>query len=205
MRDIVGWDLNPHDFEFNGTVTFAIEGDGHEENVIAGFVDGQVRGLAERMYFPFGDTHIYIMQIYSNVVDGEELTFKLYDGLSGNIVDFNESILFESDMVIGDGFAPLNLTDASEVMIPQISSLGSAYPNPFNPTTMVNFSVPTEMDVQVIVYDMMGRVISELANGVYDQGNYELHWDASQQSSGIYFVQMIAGSQTNIQKLMLVK
>ena len=70
---------------------------------------------------------------------------------------------------------------------------------------MISFGVPTEMEVQVVVHDMLGRVVTELANGIYDQGYYEVQWNASQQSSGIYFVKMVGGGQTNIQKLMLVK
>ena len=70
---------------------------------------------------------------------------------------------------------------------------------------MISFGVPSEMEVHVAIHDMLGREIAELANGVYSTGNYELQWDASNQASGIYFVKMIAGGQTNIQKLMLVK
>ena len=70
---------------------------------------------------------------------------------------------------------------------------------------MISFAVPSEMEVHVAIHDMLGRVIAELADGIYKQGNYELQWNASQQSSGIYFVKMVAGGQTNIQKLMLIK
>jgi hypothetical protein len=70
---------------------------------------------------------------------------------------------------------------------------------------MVSMGIPVEMEVHVVIHDMLGREITELANGVYSTGNYELQWDASNQASGIYFVKMIAGGQTNIQKLMLVK
>ena len=70
---------------------------------------------------------------------------------------------------------------------------------------MVSFGIPTEMEVQVDVHDMLGRKVAELANGIFGQGYYELQWNASQQASGIYFVKMVAGGQTNIQKLMLIK
>ena len=100
------------------------------------------------------------------------------------------------------GMSMIKLTDK---VIPEEISFSAAYPNPFNPVTMVSFSVPVEMEVQVIVYDMLGRAISELANGVYVPGNYKLNWDASSQASGIYFVKMMASGQTNIQKLMLIK
>ena len=90
-------------------------------------------------------------------------------------------------------------------MIPEEISFSSVYPNPFNPVTMISFAVPSEMEVQVVVHDMLGRVVTELATGLYDQGYHELQWNANEQASGIYFVKMVAGGQTNSQKLMLIK
>ena len=99
----------------------------------------------------------------------------------------------------------MSLIQLTEKIIPEEISFGSAYPNPFNPVTMVSMSIPAEMEVHVAIHDMLGREIAELANGVYSTGNYNLQWDAGNQASGIYFVKMIAGGQTDIQKLMLVK
>ena len=70
---------------------------------------------------------------------------------------------------------------------------------------MLNFSIPTKMEVEIIVYDMMGRVVSSLVNDLYEPGYHEVNWDASQQSSGIYFVKFQAGSYFTTQKLMLIK
>ena len=70
---------------------------------------------------------------------------------------------------------------------------------------MMEYSVPTELDVQIVVYDMMGRVVSELVSGLHEPGYHEVKWNASQQSSGIYFVKIIAGEYISTQKLMLVK
>jgi len=100
------------------------------------------------------------------------------------------------------GMSMIKLTDK---VIPEEISFSSAYPNPFNPVTMVSMSIPVEMEVHVTIHDMLGKEIVELANGVYSTGNYELDWDASYHASGIYIVKMIAGGQTNIQKLMLIK
>ena len=100
------------------------------------------------------------------------------------------------------GISVIQLTDR---IIPSEISFGKAYPNPFNPVTMVSFGVPSSMNVEVVVHDMLGRVVGELANDMYNEGTYELQWDASDQSSGIYFIKRVAGDQVNIQKLMLVK
>ena len=132
-------------------------------------------------------------------VHGDKITFKVLDSSTNSLIDMEA----EGETTWQNfGMSMIKLTDK---VIPEEISFSAAYPNPFNPVTMVSFSVPAEMEVQVVVYDMLGRAISELANGVYVTGNYELNWDASKQASGIYFVKMIAGGQTNIQKLMLIK
>lgn len=130
---------------------------------------------------------------------GDKISFKVLDASSGNLID-----------MVADGKTIWNnnefsIISLSDQVIPEEISFSSAYPNPFNPVTMISFAVPSEMEVQMVVHDMLGRVVAELADGIYRQGNYELQWNASQQSSGIYFVKMVAGGQTNIQKLMLVK
>ena len=66
-------------------------------------------------------------------------------------------------------------------------------------------NLPLEMEVNVSIHDMLGREIEKLANGIYSPGVYELSWDANDYASGIYFIQMVAGNQSSIQKLMLIK
>ena len=130
---------------------------------------------------------------------GNHITFKVLDASTNTLVDMDVE---GSTTWQNLGMSLIQLT---EKIIPEEISISNAYPNPFNPVTMISFGVPSEMEVHVAIHDMLGREIAELANGVYSTGNYELHWDAGNQASGIYFVKMIAGGQTNIQKLMLVK
>ena len=130
---------------------------------------------------------------------GDKLSFKVLDASSGDLID----MVADGEAIWNNnGFSIISLSDQ---VIPEEISFSSAYPNPFNPVTMISFAVPSEMEVQMVVHDMLGREIVELANGVYSTGNYELQWNANEQASGIYFVKMVAGGQTNIQKLMLVK
>ena len=59
--------------------------------------------------------------------------------------------------------------------------------------------------VNIIVYDLQGRIAAELVSGMKPAGHYTLKWDASDQASGIYFVKMMTPEFTKTQKLMLVK
>ena len=62
------------------------------------------------MYFPFGDSYFYSLMVYSNEVEGENLTFKYYNSLENEIVDYNEKIEFSLDMIVGNGFDTFGLS-----------------------------------------------------------------------------------------------
>ena len=95
----------------------------------------------------------------------------------------------------------------SEVSVgqPTVFALGSAYPNPFNPTTSLSLSLPESGYVSVKVYNMMGQEIATLADGLMDATAYTLTWDASDASSGMYFVRAEYAGNIATQKLMLLK
>lgn len=130
---------------------------------------------------------------------GDQVSLKVLDASSGNLIDMVSEGGTDWN---NNGFSIISL---AERMIPDAISFSSAYPNPFNPVTMLKYSIPQEMDVEVVVYDMVGRMVSELASGLQEPGSHELQWDASQQSSGIYFVKFQAGSHIETQKLILMK
>ena len=94
---------------------------------------------------------------------------------------------------------------ASSVIVPLEYALAAAYPNPFNPVTTLSFSLPEIQDVTMQVYNLQGRVIETLVNGSMQAGYHTVKWNADNQSSGVYFVKIIAGNYVDTQKLMLVK
>ena len=100
-------------------------------------------------------------------------------------------------------FSFLGVTSISDV--PQEFSLSEAYPNPFNPSTTIDFSVPTESVVNIGIYDVSGRNIKTLVDDTYQPGYYSIVWDGSGHSSGVYFVKMTSESYTQTQKLMMIK
>ena len=72
---------------------------------------------------------------------------------------------------------------------------------------MTSFEYTLEKDgmVQVAIYDINGRMVSELVNGYQSAGSYPVVWDAQELSSGVYMVNMISGDYSTIQKVMLIK
>ncbi len=93
----------------------------------------------------------------------------------------------------------------SNSLIPERTSLNASYPNPFNPVTTINYDLSVEGSVQIMVYDALGRMVEQLMNDEQQAGSYEIRWDASRYSSGVYFLRMSASNFTKTQKLLLVK
>ena len=130
---------------------------------------------------------------------GDKISFKVLDASTGELVEMDS----EGDIEWSHfNMSVINLTDK---FLPTEVSLSNAYPNPFNPATMLTYDVPSDIVVSMGVYDVRGRLVDELVNGMREQGRYEVTWNADQHSSGVYMIKMTAGSTVKIQKVMLVK
>jgi hypothetical protein len=89
--------------------------------------------------------------------------------------------------------------------VPKAYSLKQNYPNPFNPATKITFSLPESAKIKLAVYNVLGQQVAELVNGFRNAGNYEITWDASNLSSGIYFYRIEAGNFVSVKKMTLLK
>lgn len=79
------------------------------------------------------------------------------------------------------------------------------YPNPFNPSTTIEYAVPVETDVRLTIYDVLGRTVGTLVDETKPAGSYQITFDASGLASGIYFYRMTAGAYTNSKKMLFIK
>jgi hypothetical protein len=79
------------------------------------------------------------------------------------------------------------------------------YPNPFNPTTRIDYSLPEFTYVNLIVYDVLGRMLNTLVSDYKSAGDYSVDFNASNLPSGIYFYQIITPSYSSIKKMILMK
>ena len=86
------------------------------------------------------------------------------------------------------------------------------YPNPFNPVTTIKYTIPALgvgnenfRSVQITIFDVLGREITTLVNEQKSAGTYEVQFDASQLSSGVYFYQLKHGDFLNTKKMVLLK
>jgi photosystem II stability/assembly factor-like uncharacterized protein len=90
-------------------------------------------------------------------------------------------------------------------IVPTGYSLLQNYPNPFNPSTTFRYSIPIQSKVVIKVYDILGNEIATLMDEEKSAGTYELTWNATNLSSGIYFYQLKAGDYIDTKKMILLK
>ena len=79
------------------------------------------------------------------------------------------------------------------------------YPNPFNPSTKIMYSIPVPTEVEISIFNIVGEKVCTLMNEEKRAGYYEIVWDAAKYSSGIYFVTIKAGQFSDIKKMLLIK
>jgi hypothetical protein len=109
-------------------------------------------------------------------------------------------------MALGNAIETVVLNSESSVagLVSQFG-LKAAYPNPFNPTTTLEYSIDVAGDINLSIIDINGRVVEILYSGFSDLGHNSIIWDASYTPSGVYFAKLISGNNTQIQKVVLVK
>lgn len=98
-------------------------------------------------------------------------------------------------------------TDVSgnDGLTPGVFALGQNYPNPFNPSTTIKFSLPVEDNIELKVFDMLGREMMTLASGRKSAGEHTLTFNAAGLASGTYIYILRAGGQVMAKKMLLVK
>lgn len=99
-----------------------------------------------------------------------------------------------------------NTTDVEKVeMNPDRFELLQNYPNPFNPSTTIRFSIPEKGNVSLKIYDILGKEITTLVNGVKTKGSYSIQFNGSNISSGVYIYSLRAENVVKNKKMVLLK
>jgi hypothetical protein len=88
---------------------------------------------------------------------------------------------------------------------PEAFSLAQNFPNPFNPSTTINFTLGHISNVKLAVYNVLGQKVATLIDGLRNAGQQSVVFDASRLASGVYFYRLDAGSFSKVQKMMLMK
>tara|TARA_A100001035_G_scaffold197531_1_gene158385 strand:- start:497 stop:2119 length:1623 start_codon:yes stop_codon:yes gene_type:complete len=194
-------------FENNGSIVVDIAIDGVEVNegdILTAYVDGEIRGQVNPQLFPLTNEYLFGMMVYGDE-NSDNIEFEYYNYISGKTYTLNHDLIgFEANMIVGDYLDPYTMDDSSDIM-PSSYALDKAYPNPFNPTTTVGYSLSNPAYVDITVYDITGRVVESLVGEFKSEGSHKVVWNASNMASGVYFVQLNVDGFTDTQKLMLIK
>jgi hypothetical protein len=116
----------------------------------------------------------------------------------------------EAHIILGDtAYYHLELAKKpafqTAAQIPTVYKLFDNYPNPFNPSTIIEYQIPVNGMVTIKVFDVLGREIRTLVNDYKTAGNYSISFDASRLASGIYFYQLRSGNYISTKKMLLIK
>jgi len=95
--------------------------------------------------------------------------------------------------------------EVSTSIVPNQLALSKAYPNPFNPSTSLSIALPADGFVSISVYNVMGQQVDMLHSGNMSAGEHNLTWNASNMTSGVYFVRAESSNAVAVQKVMLMK
>ena len=95
--------------------------------------------------------------------------------------------------------------EESETTLPNDFKLEQNYTNPFNPVTIISFSIPVEGNVSLKIFNVIGQEVATIVNENLSAGTYSFQWNAENQSSGVYFYKLITDSNSEMKKMVLLK
>jgi hypothetical protein len=177
-----------------------VNGDGEKDVIVGMQTPGNVIVLngatgAAMFTFSFGSTVTFRADkvVALNSIDGNSTTEFMGGCRDGKLICFSGG----QNVPIGIGVISTE--------VPGTFELQQNYPNPFNPTTNIRFAVPHNELVTIKVYDILGKEVATLLNENKQAGTYEVNFNASSLSSGVYFYKMSAGKFSSIKRMVIIK
>lgn len=116
------------------------------------------------------------------------------------------NVTLGSEMYLDDIELSMDMvSDVEDEFQPLAFQLNQNYPNPFNPSTKIQYSIPQESTVTLKIYDVLGNEVATVVNEEKSAGNYEIDFNASSLSSGVYLYKIQAGSFVETRKMILLR
>ncbi len=162
---------------------------GFYPNPIILIADSVGNVLVEKKYYSTYGSHFQAMLSVSN---GDYL----FTGGAENNYEQNDDVyIVRTDSLLNS--PPISITNHSN-NIPKFLRLYPNYPNPFNPTTSIKFDILQTSKVELIIYDVQGRKITQLINQNLNVGSYKIVWDADLLPSGVYFIRLLVNENLSL-------
>ncbi len=136
----------------------------------------------------------------------ESVNSGLYTPNLANLAISNDGYIYCGSWVDGIFRTSTSTVGVNDRVTPSRNyNLSQNFPNPFNPNTTINYSIPERGNVKLTVYNSLGQVISELVNEEKPAGNFSIQFNAANLPSGVYFYQIKSGNFNSTKKLILIK
>jgi hypothetical protein len=143
------------------------------------------------------------LHLYSSV-DGEE--WEMINSTVDTGANYVEAVGLNTFAFLTLAYGnPVVSVKDERIELPSDYAIHQNYPNPFNPATKISFQIPVEGNVEISVFNSLGEKVGELVNEVRQAGYYEVEWNASALSSGVYFYRINTVNYSNIKKMILMK
>lgn len=164
--------------------------------------------------FSVGDPNMPSQTLTYVLAIGEALTFNLNFTPPQQMQYTGSLVITSDDPTAAETTIPLTgvggIVANDDLVNPVLTALGSNYPNPFNPTTTISYSIRETTPVEIYIYNMLGQKVKTLVSGTVEAGNHSVVWNGQDNNnrpvaSGVYFFKMHAGKYTSTKKMILMK
>ncbi|HUI10307.1 MAG TPA: alpha-amylase family glycosyl hydrolase [Bacteroidota bacterium] len=184
----------------NGVVVANIDGSAHTAHVILA-----TSGSPAPLYGYSDGTPYTASDLYNGTTQGVTFSGGI-DTLTVTLPAFGSAV-FVIDNVAHTLLLPslTSVSGGTSTAAPRAYALQQNYPNPFNPATTITWTLAASSDVDLRVYDVLGREVATLARGMHAPGTYTAVFDASRCASGIYFYRLRAGTFVSTKKMILAR
>ena len=184
-----------------------------EDGVVDGNTQEQEDGNFYFLGFDFssgiepGEGAIMEVEVqFLNALDNSSIVF-MFSSVAAGDINANPIV------AIGDSFGQFfngMLSSADEVVLPSEFALNQNYPNPFNPSTFIPYDLSQESEVKIEIFDVMGRSVKVLFNGIQSAGKYHQVWNGTDYrgntvGAGVYLYRMITPNEVLMKKMILMK
>ncbi len=172
---------------------------GGDDTVTVNWLDGNID---EDPQFVGGDPYDYNLTDTSPCINAGT-PFLVWEG--DTLINFSPDEYIGEAPDMGALESDVLISVEEEVALPNNFELHQNFPNPFNNECIIRYSIPEHSQVELKVYDVLGRKVAELVYKEQQSGSYEIQFDASNLGSGVYFYQIRAGNFVESMKMVILK
>jgi hypothetical protein len=144
-----------------------------------------------------------ISLLVSNLYEKNEIKYIIQEMVGNSVVNSHPMVEGEKIFITNKDVSLLKITRQQD--IPTSYNLEQNFPNPFNPSTTIKFSLPEAADVNLSIFNALGQKVAELVNSNLEAGRYTYQWDAGNIASGIYIFQLRSDKFVSVKKMLLLK